>query len=266
MFKAKTILHVHGAEFKEFYANKSDTGRQRITRMLNQSDRIIALSEQWKTFFVSIAVDSDRIKVMTNSIFLPDLPEKKQSSSKPAVLYMSLFEKRKGIQDLITALEKTPQLLDKLTFVLAGPRTQLWNEIARRVKALPNPEHIQMPGPLFDQAKDTAYRNADIYILPSWDEGLPIGLLEAMSYHLPSVTTPVGGIPDLINDRENGILVEPGNIESLTESLLLLADNPELRKSLGTNARQTVEQNYNWTESAAELKELYISLSNPSNK
>lgn len=264
MFKAKTILHVHGAEFKEFYSSKSNTGRQRITRLLNRSDKVIALSEQWKTFFVSIGVDTDRIKVMTNSIFLPDLAEVNQSFSKLTVLFMSLFQKRKGIQDLITAVERTPQLLDKLTFVLAGPKTNLWNEIAKRVKAVHQPESIEMPGPVFDQAKDTAYRNADIYILPSYDEGLPIGLLEAMSHGLACITTPVGGIPEVIENMQNGLLIDPGDVDSLARAIDLLVNDRDLRNRLGAAARRIVQERYNWQDRAKEIKELYLKLVNKS--
>jgi glycosyltransferase involved in cell wall biosynthesis len=81
---------------------------------------------------------------------------------------------------------------------------------------------------------------ADIFALPSYLEGLPISLLEAMSLGLPSISTNVNSIPEAIIQGKTGILVEPGDYEALAGSLLELAENAELRKTLGNNGREHV--------------------------
>ena len=98
---------------------------------------------------------------------------------------------------------------------------------------------------------------ADIFVLPSDTEGLPISLLEAMSSQLACLATRVGGIPELIVDRTNGILIDSAEPEVIIAALNQLLDDPELRIVLGQNARQTIVKNYSIETIAAQMKALY---------
>jgi glycosyltransferase involved in cell wall biosynthesis len=79
-----------------------------------------------------------------------------------------------------------------------------------------------------------------VFILPSYNEGLPMALLEAMSWGLPVITTPVGGIPELVISGTNGLLVNPGDIAGLSAALQSLVASEQLRLQLGNAARATV--------------------------
>jgi glycosyltransferase involved in cell wall biosynthesis len=79
---------------------------------------------------------------------------------------------------------------------------------------------------------------ADAFILPSYNEGLPMALLEAMSWRLPAITTPVGGIPEIITHQKTGLLIEPGDISALAASIKTLIDDESLRLTLGDEAYQ----------------------------
>ncbi|MCK5604047.1 glycosyltransferase family 4 protein, partial [Candidatus Pacearchaeota archaeon] len=260
MVGAKTILHVHGAEFKEFYANMSGIACYLTRRLINANSAVIALSAEWREFFVSIGVIREKIVVMLNSIFLPDIAETKTVPEKLTVLFLSRLEKRKGIHELVTAIEEQSDLSKKYRFVLAGPKANEWHAVQKRIGRLPLSNTVEMPGLLVGKDKDIAYRQADIYVLQSYAEGLPIGLLEAMSYGLACITTPVGGIPDLIINGKNGLLVRPGSAEDLANALARLAQEPELRAKLGKEARSTVEKEYDWTIRAEQITELYYNL------
>jgi len=98
---------------------------------------------------------------------------------------------------------------------------------------------------------------ADIFVLPSDTEGLPISLLEAMSSQLACLATRVGGIPELIDDRTNGILIDSAEPGVIIAALNQLLDDPELRIVLGQNARQTIVKNYSIESIAAQMKALY---------
>jgi glycosyltransferase involved in cell wall biosynthesis len=135
-----------------------------------------------------------------------------------------------------------------------------WNEIAERVASLNLSESVEMPGSVVGESKEGAYKQADIYVLPSYAEGMPIGLLEAMSYGLVCITTPVGGIPEVIQDGQNGVLIPPGDTKALTEVLDRLICEPDLRFRLGREARATIEREYNWIERANQIKELYLDM------
>jgi len=258
-FGAKAILHMHGAEFKEFYTALEPKKQRRTKFYLNANSYLVVLSKEWKDFFVSIGIAEDKITIMKNSVFMPKLSEKK-TKDKLIVLYLSRIEKRKGIFEIIDAIENHSELKDKFRFVIAGPKTDSYEEIEQRVKLLGLSDHVTMPGTLVGSDKQDAYSTADIYLLQSFAEGMPIGLLEAMSYSLVCITTPVGGIPDVVQDRQNGLLIEPGNSKALAHALNLLADDSGLRDVLGKQARSTIEGKYNWDSRASELSALYLKL------
>ena len=99
--------------------------------------------------------------------------------------------------------------------------------------------------------------DADIFILPSYNEGLPMSILEAMSYGLPVISTPVGGIPEIVKDGVNGYLIFPGDNEALAEKIELLAKNKELRLRMGQENYKLVSQKYNAGTIINQLKILY---------
>jgi glycosyltransferase involved in cell wall biosynthesis len=93
--------------------------------------------------------------------------------------------------------------------------------------------------------------------LPSKLEGLPLALLEGMAFGLPALATPVGGIADFVETGENGLLVEPGDIDGLADSIRLLADDPGLRARLGEEARRRVRATTGDQELARRWREVY---------
>ena len=258
-FGAKAILHMHGAEFKEFYNAMEPQKKERTKFYLKANSCLVVLSKEWRDFFVSIGIAPDKIVIMTNSVFMPELSEKK-TKDKLTALYLSRIEKRKGVFELIDAIDSNSGLKEKFRFVIAGPKTDSYEEINQRVKSWGLSDYVEMPGPLVGVDKHVAYSNADVYLLQSFAEGMPIGLLEAMSYGLVCISTPVGGIPDVIQDRQNGLLIEQGNSKALADTLNLLADDSDLRGVLGKQARKTIEERYNWDARASDLSELYLEL------
>jgi glycosyltransferase involved in cell wall biosynthesis len=92
--------------------------------------------------------------------------------------------------------------------------------------------------PVFDAEKVACLASADVFVLPSYHEGMPISVIEAMASGLPVVATAVGGIPDLISDGENGLLVMPGEPRQLAEALASLITDPGTRTRMGLAGRQ----------------------------
>ncbi len=99
-----------------------------------------------------------------------------------------------------------------------------------------------------------------MFILPSYNEGLPLAILEAMGWSLPIISTPVGGIPELVISHKNGLLVTPGNIKQLSSAMELLIENENLRLFLGSNARKNVEP-LDIKNCSIRLADIYNSLS-----
>jgi len=257
---AKTILHIHGGAFKQFYDSMPGFMRALIKWMININSAVIVLSKEWKQYFVSIGANTNKLVVLTNSVFIPDLMEKTEKSNKVNILFLNRFDKEKGIYELVEAIDRNRNETCSCRYILAGPKTYHWQAISEKVRQLNLNEYVEMPGVVFGDAKDEIYKKADIYVLPSYIEGMPIGLLEAMSYGLACITTPVGGIPDIVDNGQNALLVKTGDVGALAESLRKLIFDSELRKRLGKEARATVVAKYNWQQRTCEIAQLYLNV------
>jgi colanic acid/amylovoran biosynthesis glycosyltransferase len=103
----------------------------------------------------------------------------------------------------------------------------------------------------------TLYQQADIFALPSFAEGIPVVLMEAMAMEIPCVTTRITGIPELIRDQVDGLLVTPANDEELAVAIGRLMDDPELRRRIGRAARQRVVESFDLRRNTAQLAEIF---------
>jgi len=102
---------------------------------------------------------------------------------------------------------------------------------------------------------------ADIFVLPSYNESLPISLLEAMSWGVPVISTTVGGIPELIRDGTDGFLIEAADVPALTRALAELADDADLRERMGSAGRSQVAESFSREAVLPRLEQLYADIS-----
>ena len=100
-------------------------------------------------------------------------------------------------------------------------------------------EHL---GPVSMNQRIKCFADADIFVLPTYAEAMPISVIEAMAAGLAVITTPVGGIPELISDGKDGLLVPPGNVSALAEKIAMLASDTEARERFGARAQVKARQ------------------------
>lgn len=257
---AHSILHVHGAQFDDFFNDASRAGRTAIRYLLSASSVVIVLSKGWRRFFSSIGVPDDRLVVMANATFLPVVSARLAALRPLNVLFMARFERRKGVHELVRAIQNNADLRQSCQFVLAGPQADDWEFIAQAAHDQELSSCVELPGAKTGSDREQALREADVFVLQSFAEGMPIGLLEAMSYGLTCITTPVGGIPDVIQHGRNGLLITPGDADGLAEALRLLASDRTLVQRLGREARATIEREFSWAVRERELAGVYRQL------
>ncbi|GAP08151.1 glycosyltransferase [Anaerolinea thermolimosa] len=168
---------------------------------------------------------------------------------------------KKGFEILIRAWEKIQNDQDNILLVIGGEgpiRTQLQNMITKERII-----NVELPGRIPWTDVPDYLANADIFVMPSIKDqkgnldGLPTVLLEAMSSGLPVIASRIAGIPLVIQDNRNGILVSPGNSNELAEALLKLINNQDLRRRLGENARKDIITQFNWDSVASKFEERY---------
>lgn len=239
-FGIPTLFHLHGSEMKSFYANQSRWAQRVISRQLERASRVIVLSESWKAFVLSIAPGSRPI-IVPNYVLIPDAPTSIREST-ITLLFLGLIGPRKGTFDLLEAFAGARARHANLRLIIGG-NGQTSNAI-KMARELQIADVVTFAGWVDGPAKTALLETADIYLLPSYNEGLPVSVLEAMAYRLPIITTPVGAIPELITDGVEGRLVSPGDLLALENSICELAEDSALRRRLGQAGYERVSNYY----------------------
>lgn len=135
-----------------------------------------------------------------------------------------------------------------------GPERE---QLARRITELGLHDSVELTGPVGQDQIRELYEQADVFCLPSFREGLPFVLIEALSMELAVVATRIMGIPELVTDGRSGLLVTPARVDELAEALERLSRDRELRISLGRAGRQTVQRDYEMARVAEELRSAF---------
>lgn len=239
-FRQPVILHAHGSEFKPFYAQLPKAARQLLGLIFRQCSRIIVLSESWKDFYTAtLNFTSQQVAVLPNAIEFPsELPNRK-GSDKATLVFLGRMGQRKGTFDLIEAFAVlSAEVKAKAELILAGDGEV--EKVRQLVETLDLESHTTVFDWVDSQQRNALLQQADAFVLPSYNEGLPMAVLEAMSWGLPVITTPVGGIPEVVKHNRNGLLINPGDISQLSGAIQSLIENETLRLLLGTTARKDV--------------------------
>lgn len=234
----KVILHEHAADFVEFYNSSED--KDGISDTINKCDKLIVLSESWKKFFISIGISANKICVLNNIVSPPDIKSAERVDDRLHLLYMGEISTRKGAFDLLNAIVAEKEYFKDKIFLRMGG-----NEVDGNIKGFIKDncleDFVSYEGWISGDKKIDCLNWEDVYILPSYNEGLPIAILEAMSYSHPIISTPVGGIPEIISNYKNGILVTPGNHTEIANAIKYYIDNKKEIKLQGENGYKVVK-------------------------
>lgn len=222
MFGKKTILHIHGGEFKIFYSQAGFLQKY-IRFILNSVDALICLSDEWKDYFDGITGNKKTIVLNNPVIFPPEVIQKK-ASVPVTILYLNHINKAKGIYDVLQCINENRSLFQgHFKFVIAGAGE---NQLVENVIVDNNLQDIvQFLGWVEGTEKEELLKSCDVFILTSYNEGLPMSILEAMVYKKAIISTNVGGIPRIVRPGENGWLIAPGDINSLGSVFTNLKQN-----------------------------------------
>lgn len=240
VFRKPIILHAHGSQFHLFYSGLARWIQQLLSWIFGKCRSFIVLSESWKNFYrISLGLEPEQVVVLYNPVKLPAQVPSRSASKKVKLLFLGRIGQRKGAFDLIRAFSALPNEYKACsTLIMAGDGEV--EQAGSLVKSFNLENYIEVPGWAAPEERDALLAKADVFVLPSYNEGLPLAMLEAMGWGLPVIVTPVGGIPEVVTHAENGLLVEPGNIEQLSDAMKSLIESKDLRLSLGTKARTTI--------------------------
>lgn len=250
----KIIIHQHSADFNVYFNEQCDeTKRDKIKKIFSMADKILVLSEEWADFFGGNVCDREKIAILHNSVIVPEY--KKIDYSDSNVLFLGRLGERKGTYDL---LEAVPKVLDKKSdavFYLGGDGDI--ERCSRIVKEKGIENSVKLLGWIGADDKTEYLKKCSTFILPSYHEGMPMSVLEAMSYGLAAISTNAGGIPQIIDDGVNGVRFEAGDVKLMTEALVDILSDCEKKRQLGASGRKTIEEHFSANAVVDKLVELY---------
>jgi len=252
----KVILRMGGV-FDKFYRNSNPLARMLIRRILRIPDVLIVQSSYWKSFIESLTRPR-RIRVVNNFLEVSEFstPRKEAPNSRKVLFICGTEALRKGLDVVLESIRYLSHdgIGDsKFIFVASNER------IRRKVRDLQVHPYVEFRDILTKQEMLREYREADLFVLPSFGEGFPNSLLEAMASGLPVIATRVGAVPEVIEDNVNGILIEPGDPGALTRAVKKILNNPQLRETLGRNNKEKVKQ-FTSQRGVLELDSIYREL------
>lgn len=208
--------------------------------IVRKVDHIIVVHDKSKDRLKNIHIDQDNITVIPNGVDT-NLFINGHNSSNRIVISVGSLIKRKGISYLLEAISNIDNI--KVIIVGSGPEKDYLISLSKKLNIT---ERIIFKSNISIQELVDCYSSSSIFVLPSLREALPLVILEAMSCGLPVIATNVSGMPDVIKDGYNGFLVEPANVEQLSEKIKLLINNDALRTEMSKNARKFVEEKLSW--------------------
>lgn len=246
----KTVIHLHcGSQIDDIWSSV-------YQKMFEQCDCGVLLSESLKNKIEERIGKSNKLKVVYNPC--PIVIDTKQYEKQNHILFSGTLYEGKGYKDLISAFGRIANKYPNWKIVLAGNGEV---EQARSLaEELGIAEQVGLLGWVSGDAKHKAFSEARALCLPSYAEGFPMAVLDAWSYALPVITTPVGGIPDIAIDGENMLLFEPGNIEQLSECLDIIISDDELRLKLTEQSLLLAKTTFNLNTITNNISDIYTEL------
>lgn len=255
LFGVPVINHIHGAEFDKFYESASERKKKRIARVYGKCTKLIVLSEEWKERFAAF-VPKGHIEVLENYCKIPAEPYDTGRKTEQ-VLFMGELGRRKGCYDIPAIWAQVLKEVPSARLIMAGDGEMEAVKEAFVKQGIGS--GVAFPGWVRHGEKEKLLRESAVFLLPTYNEGMPMVVLEAMSYGLGIVTTKVGGIPKLIQNGINGCIEKPGELQSMAQDVVRLLREPELCRDYGRKARELARREYSAERHIERLCEIYES-------
>jgi glycosyltransferase involved in cell wall biosynthesis len=249
------ILQLHGGGFQRFYDGADGLARASIRFLLDHAALIVVPCE-------AVGVWTRGVARRAQVVCVPDpvAPvQAPQHGGRPSlVLFLARLDPANGVFDLLEALSGVRAAVPGLRLMCAGEGDRA--AVARYAERLGIADMVRFTGWVGPSAKRALLESAMVFALPSYDEALPVSLLEAMAAGVPVVVSPVGGVPEVVVDGVSGFFAAPGDIASLRRLITKLLTDRPLGERIGAAARDSVRLRCAPERALAKLGELYAAL------
>lgn len=264
LFRVKIVYHFLGA-FDQYYESAGKFERKYIEFILNKTDIIALLSNKVETLVASF-VPKSKITVIRSSVDVSrftqskDLADFYNEDLTDFIFLGGADPQRKGLDVILKAVPCVLRHSNDIRFFLSGSeiiQSELDNFKTTNPDLLSNITYL---GWLTEDQKYSVYRSVDAFLLPSFNEGLPYAVIEALAAKLPVIATHVGGIPEVIDEGVNGFLIDFNDFSALAERILTLHRNKTLLKQMSNNNSLKASKYYSLHTVYSQLDTIYQSI------
>lgn len=265
VFRVPYVVHLHDGRLVDFRRGCNAFTCAWLRFVLRKAARVVVLTAHWRDEVQAIE-PAARICIIGNPVPVPAALAPLGAFPARKVLFMAWLQKEKGVLDLVQAMPEVLRSVPEASFVIAGrgiAGSETPESIERLAHRLGVAHALRFAGWVNGEQKNRLLRQCDLFALPSYCEGLPVALLEAMAWGVPVVATQVGGIPDVIKDRVNGLLVDPGQPAALARAIVDLLADDALRRQVREAAHRDVARRYRLEAVIFQLETLYRELGVP---
>lgn len=264
----RILLHMHGTDWEDFYSKNSQLTKLLIKLGLKLPTYIVVLYSLWADNIKKLCPNA-RLFVVRNLVHRSRPPDANKlielrenlslEDNSFVVLTVGTVGHRKGSFDILKAVPQVIKSKPSVRFVFVGGEEQT-GEMDQLKKILQEEElgkWIKLVGEIRREDIPKFMAIADVFLLPSYIEGMPMAIIEAMQVGLPVISTRVGGIPEMVEDGKSGILINPGAPSEIANAVLYLMQDPEIRQKFGQRSKQIFEEKFEFSKGIKEVMHLY---------
>ena len=255
----KLVIHIHGGLF--LTAPKIPCHLKLILKKVFSWDVPFIVLSDSEVQILKNRFGTKKVQSLPNCVDLKDAEEyaresQNSSNNNPLVIgYLGRIEPNKGMTELLCACESLRKEGVPFKLTIAGKEQKNGEFLPRFDRLLGDDFHYA--GLVYGKTKCDFLRSPDVFVLPSYFEGLPMSLLECMSYGVVPVVTPVGSIPEVVENGENGIFISVKDSDSIVKGIRNLHDNRNMVKRLGEKALDTIFKRFSPQAYVKKLNEIY---------
>lgn len=253
-FGVSTVLHIHSGHFPTFYTERCNSVSRFLVRFVLRRATKVAVVSTALNEWVRANCRPNSVITILNPATSDDHPQpcdREQST----LLFLGHLGKEKGTFDLISAMPAVASAIPNAKLLLCGDGDL--DSTKALISELALTDHVEILGWVDEHRRAQLLSTATICVLPSYAEGLPMSILEAMAARLPVVATRIGGVPEAINNGKEGLLIAPGDTTALADSIIHLLTHPDERTKMAQAAFVKVKKKFAAERTISSLERLY---------